>query len=68
VINNFSISNLVAPYVFNGETALSVPIHIARSTLFSIQASITFCDPCTLVFIASNGLYSTFGTCFNAAA
>jgi len=54
--------------MFNGETALSVPIQTALSTSFSIHASITFCDPCTLVFIASNGLYSTFGTCFNAAA
>ena len=53
--------------MFNGDTALSVPIQIALPTFVSIHASITFCDPMTLVLIASNGLYSIFGTCFNAA-
>ena len=42
LINNFSINNFVAPYVFSGETALSLPIQTALSTSFSKQASITF--------------------------
>ena len=37
-------------------------------TLFDIDAAITFSDPMMLVLIDSNGLYSTLGTCFNAAA
>ena len=31
-MNNFSISSFVAPYVFKGDTALSVPIQTTFST------------------------------------
>ena len=37
-------------------------------TLFLIATSIIFWAPKMLVFTASNGLYSTAGTCFKAAA
>ena len=60
--------SFVAPYVVDGDTALSVPIATANSTLASKQASMTFCAPDTFVFTNSNGLYSATGTCFSAAA
>ena len=52
--------------MFRGETALSVPMHTTFSTLCINDASITFWEPTTFVLIASNGLYSIIGTCFNA--
>ena len=34
----------------------------------SIEASLTFCEPTTLVWTNSHGLYSAVSTCFSAAA
>ena len=66
-INNLSEHNFDAPYKLTGDTALSVDNEIVFSTLLSIAASTTFCDPTIFVFITSKGLYSPVGTCFNAA-
>jgi hypothetical protein len=51
-----------------GLTALSVLIPITRLTPSSMAASITFLAPSTLVWMASNGLYSQAGICLRAAA
>src|SRR5215470_2513900 len=51
-----------------GLTALSVDSAITRLTPQSMAASITFLPPTTLVWMASNGLYSQAGICLRAAA
>ena len=66
-VNSFSIRSFVAPYTLSGATALSVLTATASPTPASLHASITFCDPTTLVFIDSNGLYSIPTTSFSAA-
>ena len=54
--------------VLIGDDALSVERAITFFTFASIDASITFWLPITLVFINSIGLYSPLSTCFSAAA
>ena len=51
-----------------GATALSLDRAMTFFTLVWRHASIKFWAPKTFVLIASNGLYSAVGTCFNAAA
>ena len=67
-LNSLSEHNLVAPYKFMGDDALSVDKAITFFTFVFSAASITFCAPKIFVFIVSNGLYSAVGTCFKAAA
>jgi len=67
-INNLSEVNLVAPYKLTGLLALSVERATTFLTPLSIQASIRFIAPKTLVFTHSKGLYSAVGTIFVAAA
>ena len=66
--NNLSDVNLVAPYRLIGLDALSVDKATTRSTPLSMQASIKFIAPTTLVFTHSKGLYSAVGTILVAAA
>ena len=63
-----SAQSFVAPYRLIGLEALSVDSATTRFTPASMQASMTFCDPWTLVWTNSNGLYSAVSTCFSAAA
>ena len=49
--NSLSEANFVAPYRLIGDTALSVDKEIIFSTLFSMAASTTFCDPTIFVLI-----------------
>src|SRR3989454_4332882 len=67
-MNSFSAHSLVAPYRLIGFTALSLLIMTTRLTPASIAALMTFSAPITLVWIASNGLYSQDGICLSAAA
>src|SRR3989449_2877303 len=67
-MNSFSAHSLVAPYRLIGFTALSLLIMTTRLTAASIAALMTFSAPITLVWIASNGLYSQDGICLSAAA
>ena len=67
-MNNLSEQSFVAPYKFTGEQALSVERATTFFTPLFKQALIIFCAPRILVCIASKGLYSVDGTCFNAAA
>src|SRR2546422_36730 len=67
-MNSFSAHSLVAPYRLIGFTALSELIMTTRVTPASIAALMTFSAPITLVWIASNGLYSQEGICLSAAA
>jgi hypothetical protein len=63
-----SETNFVAPYKLIGDDALSVLKAITLLMLLLIEALITFSAPIIFVLIASIGLYSIAGTCFNAAA
>ena len=67
-INNLSEVSLVAPYKFTGLLALSVESATNFLTPLSIQASIIFMAPITLVFTHSKGSYSAVGTILVAAA
>src|SRR2546425_789030 len=67
-MKSFSAHSFVAPYRLIGFTALSVLIMTTRLTPASIAALMTFSAPITLVWIASNGLYSQDGICLSAAA
>ena len=63
-----SAVSFVAPYRLIGEDALSVDSATTRFTPASMAASTTFCEPSTLVFTNSKGLYSPVSTCLSAAA
>ncbi|MOA53802.1 hypothetical protein D3C78_1773160 [compost metagenome] len=63
-----SEASLVAPYRLMGLLALSVERATTRLTPLSIQASIRFMAPMTLVLTHSKGLYSAVGTILVAAA
>ena len=54
--------------MLTGLTALSVESATTCDTPVSMAASTTCWAPRTLVWTASNGLYSHAGTCFMAAA
>ena len=57
----------MAPITEVGLAALSDDVRIIVSTSAARQASMTFCVPTTLVWVASNGLYSPDSTCLSAA-
>ena len=66
--NSLSAVSLVAPYRLIGLDALSVESATTFFTPVSMAASMTFCEPMTLVCTNSNGLYSAVSTCLSAAA
>ena len=65
---SLSAVSLVAPYRLIGEDALSVESATTFFTPESMQASMTFWLPTTLVWTNSHGLYSAVSTCLRAAA
>ena len=55
-------------YVVHAAALKQVDSATTRFTPESIAASMTFCEPTTLVWTNSHGLYSPLSTCFRAAA